>query len=174
MTMPGAKVEDTGPRKADDTEGQKMTKTLSRLILLAGLVLSGSFVIFQCGDPPTAAPDQYMGSLRVAALDTLTIDSISIDLDDMRIGRFRNPTLLNDVVAGIHKVLVSSTPAVTASRTVEILRGRRTDLFIQLQSSGPYVGGTAPLFTARAINGDTIAIAKLKGKAVFLAFFEHT
>lgn len=155
-------------------EMKKMITKLRRAILFAGLVLSGSVVIFQCGDPPTAAPDQYMGSLRVAALDTLTIDSISVDLDDTRIGRFRNPTLLSDVVAGIHKVMVSSTPAVTASRTVEIFRGRRTDLFIQLQTSGPYVGGTAPLFTARAVNGDTIAIAKLKGKAVFLAFFEHT
>ena len=155
-------------------ERQKLTARLCRSVPLVGLVLGGSLLIFRCGDPPTAAPDQYMGSLRVAALDTLTIDSISIDLDDVRIGRFRNPTLLGDVVAGIHKVLVSNTPAVTASRTVEIFRGRRTDLFVQLQTSGPYVGGTAPLFTARAVNGDTIAIAKLKGKAIFLAFFEHT
>jgi len=145
-----------------------------RTTVCAGLLLCAALVLLRCGDPPPSAPDQYVGSLRVAGLDTLTIDSISIDLDDARIGRFRNPHVLEDVLAGIHNVLISSTPTVSASRMVEIVRGRRTDLLIQLVASGPYVGNTAPLFTARSVTGDTIAIQKLKGKAIFLAFFEHT
>lgn len=127
-----------------------------------------------CGDPPSAAPDMPLGSLRVVALDTLSIDSIRIDLDDVRLGQFRNPHLLRDIVAGIHKVMISSTLGATTSRTVEVFRDRQTDLLVQLLAIGPYVGSAAPLFTVRAVTGDTMSIEKLRGKAVFLAFFEHT
>lgn len=148
-------------------------KRFPRLILVA-LMLGGSLVVFHCGDPPPTAPGQYTGNLRVAALDTLTIDSIKIDLDDVRIGQFKNPHLLRDIVVGVHKVLVSNKLGATASRTVDVLRNRQTDLLIQLLTSGPFVGNTAPLFTARSVTGDTIDIQKAKGKVIFLAFFEHT
>ena len=115
-----------------------------------------------------------LGSLRVVALDTLSIDSIRIDLDDVRLGQFRNPHLLRNIVAGIHKIMVSSTLGATTSRTVEVVRDCQTDLLVQLLAIGPYVGSAAPMFTARTIAGDTMSIEKLRGKAVFLAFFEHT
>ncbi len=131
-------------------------------------------VLAGCGDPPSSAPDTPLGSLRVVALDTVSIDSIRIDLDDVRLGQFRNPHLLRNIVAGIHKIMVSSTLGATTSRTVEVVRDRQTDLLVQLLTIGPYVGSAAPVFTARTIAGDTMSIEKLRGKAVFLAFFEHT
>jgi len=139
-----------------------------------GMLLGGSLVVFHCGGPPPTAPGQQTGDLRVAALDTLTIASIKIDLDDVRIGHFKNPHLLRDLVVGVHKVLVSDKVGAAASRTVEVVRNRQTDLVIQLLISGPYVGNPAPLFTARSVTGDTIDILKAKGKVIFLAFFEHT
>jgi hypothetical protein len=148
-------------------------KRFPRPILLV-LMLGGSLVVFHCGDPPPTSPGEYTGILRIAALDTLTIDSIKIDLDDVRIGQFKNPHLLSDIVVGVHKVLVSDKLGATATRTVEVVRNRQTDLFIQLLISGPFVGNPAPLFTARSVTGDTIDIQKAKGKAIFLAFFEHT
>ena len=143
--------------------------------LFPGLILlSGSLVLFCCGDPPPTTPEPYTGTLRVAALDTLIIDSIGIELDDVRLGQFRNPYLLRDVVIGVHRVLVSSTSAGTASRMAEVFRDRQTDLFIPLLAGGPFVGNAAPLFTARASDGDTVSIQRARGKAVFLVFFEHT
>ena len=148
--------------------------TRSHRLILMVMLLGGSLVVFRCGDPPPTSPGEYTGILRIAALDTLTIDSIKIDLDDVRIGQFKNPHLLRDVVMGVHKVLVSDKLGATASRTVEVVRNRQTDLLIQLLISGPYVGNPAPLFTARSVTGDTIDILKAKGKVIFLAFFEHT
>lgn len=143
--------------------------------LFPGVVLlCGSLVLFCCGDPPPTTPDPYTGILRVAALDTLIIDSIRIELDDVMLGRFRNPHVLREVVIGIHRVLVSSTSSGAASRVVEVFRDRQTDLFVPLLAGGPYVGNVAPLFTARASNGDTVSIQRERGKAVFLIFFEHT
>lgn len=146
-------------------------RVFSRLVpVVAAIGLAGA----GCGDPPSAAPDVQVGSLRVVAHDTLAIDSIRIDLDDVRIGQFHNPHLLHGIVAGVHKVLVASLQGATAARTVTIVRDRQAELVLQLLATGPYVGSAAPLFTARTTTGDTVSLERFKGKVVFLAFFEHT
>jgi hypothetical protein len=143
-------------------------------ILLAICGAVWAFGLFQCGVPPTAIPDPYTGILKITAMDTLIVDSVSVALDDIPQGRRDNPCILGDVVVGIHKVFVQNPATAGASATVEIFRDRRTDLVLTLLSQGPFVGNVAPDFSVRTIDDSVMQMQKQRGKVVLLVFFEHT
>jgi hypothetical protein len=140
-----------------------------------GLLLSVSLVLMQhCGSPPPGMPDVSYGSLRIMAMDTASIRSIYFDLDDVKYGKHPNPFVLDQVVAGTHKLLVYDERNSGSVTAVEVFRDRRTEIKVNLLAEGPYVGGVAPNFTVKSIDDQTLSLEAMKGKVVLLAFFEHT
>jgi hypothetical protein len=133
-----------------------------------------AFILLQCGAPPTAMPDPFTGVLKITAMDTLIVDSVSVALDDIPQGKKHNPCTLGDVVVGIHKIFVQNPATAGASATVEIFRDRRTDLVLTLLSQGPFIGNVAPVFSVRTIDDSLMEMQKQRGKVVLLVFFEHT
>lgn len=107
-------------------------------------------------------------------MDTASIRSIYFDLDDVKYGKHPNPYVLNDVLIGVHKLLVYDDNNAGSSRIVEVSRDRRTDVTVSLLAEGPYVGSIAPKFSVKTIDDQPVSLAGQKGKVVLLAFFEHT
>lgn len=131
-------------------------------------------LIQHCGAPPPALPEVSYGSLRIMAMDTALIRSISFDLDDVKYGKHPNPYVLNDVIIGVHKLLIYDENSAVSAGAVEVFRDRRTDITVSLTANGPYVGMFAPKFSAKTIDDQTLALEGMKGRVVLLAFFEHT
>jgi len=136
-------------------------------------VLAGGLLLFHlCGKRPPSFPQMVVGSLRIAAMDTTTIDSISVELDDALLGVFTNPNTI-EAIAGFHKLFVFTDVSAGTTRTVEVRKDETTRAVFWLASEGPYIGNIAPLFTVQDVNGQTHAIESLRGHVVLLAFFEH-
>ena len=138
------------------------------LFVIAGVALQ------QCGSPPPTMPGPSTGSLRIMAMDTAYIKSISFNLDDVSHIKSANPTILDNVVIGIHKLFVYDDNNAGVSQMVEVSADRRTDITVSLIAEGPYVGRAAPKFAANTIDEQSIVLEGQRGKVVLLAFFEHT
>ena len=147
-----------------------MKKCLPHVVCLAAALL----LMQNCGTPPPAMPEVSYGSLRIMAMDTASIRTVYFDLDDVRYGKHPNPYILEQVVAGTHKLFVYDETNAGSVAAVEVVRDRRTDVTVSLMAEGPYVGRIAPKFSAKSIDDQTLALEGLKGKVVLLAFFEHT
>ena len=147
-----------------------MKKFVTYGILLTTLTAS----VQHCGAPPPAMPEVSYGSLRIMVMDTAFIRSISFDLDDVKYGKHPNPYVLNNVVVGVHKLLIYDENAAASSNAVEVFQDRQTDITVSLAADGPYVGRIAPRFSVKTIDDQILALDGMKGKVVLLAFFEHT
>jgi hypothetical protein len=147
---------------------RRLPYLVSALFVLAGLVLQ------QCGTPPPTMPAPYTGSLRVLAMDTAYIKTISFDLDDTKYGAHPNPYLLDNVVIGSHKLHVYDDNNAGVFQMVEVSRDLRTDIAVSFVAEGPYAGSLAPKFTAKTIDDQPITLEGQRGKVVLLLFFEHT
>ena len=143
------------------------------LTILVSSVIFGLFFA-GCGDPPAATPAPSTGSIRILAMDTASIRSIYLKLDDVEYGKRPNPYVLDGVVVGLHKLFVYDETNAGVSIMVEVLRNRQSDAAVWLLSEGPYVGNVAPNFIAQSVTGDSIELQRLRGKVLLLAFFEHT
>ena len=119
-------------------------------------------------------PGPSTGSLRIMAMDTAYIKSISFNLDDVPHLKYVNPTILDNVVIGTHKLFVYDDNNAGISQMVEVSADRRSDITVSLIAAGPYVGRAAPKFAANTIDAQAIALEGQRGKVVLLAFFEHT
>ncbi len=128
----------------------------------------------RCGKIPSPLPLPFTGSIRVTAMDTSSVDSIQIDLNDQQLGLFKNPALLTDVTVGFHKLFVKNETSAGTTKTVEVLQDQTTPAWFWLVSEGPYVGNQAPEFDAQDIQGNSLSLEGLKGKVILLAFFEYT
>jgi len=146
-------------------------KLESFIIGLACLIL---IYVWSCGDPPTSIPSLKMGNLKVTVMDTASIDSINISIDDLYYGIHENPCTLNDLISGLHKLFVYNSISACTTKTVEIFENKTTDIIMWMASEGPYPGNIAPIFSAEDIKGNIISLEEQKGKVVLLAFFEHT
>lgn len=149
-----------------------MRKSIIKNIL--ALSLSALLIWISCGNPPEPLPEIYTGSARIAALDTLLIDSINISVDGIRLGMFRNPYLFTSLVAGEHKFEVSTKDASADPQIISIQKNRLTRAYFNIETAGPYINRKAPLFSLTDIDGNQVSISDLKGKVILLAFFEHT
>ena len=138
------------------------------------VLVAMSMLVQHCGSPPPAMPEVSYGSLRIIAMDTASIRSIYFDLDDVKYGKHPNPYVLDQVVAGTHKLLVYNETKSGSVTGAEVFRDRRTEIRVNLLAEGPYVGGVAPNFSATSIDDQTLSLEAMKGKVVLLAFFEHT
>jgi hypothetical protein len=108
-------------------------------------------------------------------MDTLAVDSIHVNLNDQDQGKWENPCLISNVVVGYHKLFVyTETASGTTKTDIEVREYATTPVWFWLATIGPYVGNTAPLFTAQDIRGDILVLEEEQGKVVLLAFFEHT
>jgi hypothetical protein len=146
-----------------------------KLLIFSGVLLIFGIVFWQnCAKGPPNFPTPFTGSLFITAMDTATIDSFSINLDDMEYGTYENPCLLENIIIGFHKLFVYNSTSSGTTKTVEVRQDAVTNALFWLQSIGPYVGNTAPLFTVHDIEGNTISLENLRGKVVLLALFEHT
>lgn len=141
---------------------------------LAAVGFAAVFIWIGCGHPPEPEPAPYTGSVRVTALDSLLIDSINITIDDDYRGRFKNPHLIENLLAGDHKFNVSTRDASANTQMVAVLRDKLTRAFFNIELSGPYINRAAPDFLLTDIDGNRINLSGLRGKVVLLAFFEHT
>lgn len=148
-------------------------KILRGVCIILGIALA-LISELQCGDPPTNPPEPQTGSIRVTALDTTSIDSIDIELDDLKVGRLKNPAILNNVAEGTHKVRVYDEVNAPSDTIVGVSANHITEVSARLFAEGPYVGRIAPAFTARTIDDSVVVLSQLRGKVVFLIFFEHT
>jgi hypothetical protein len=142
--------------------------------ILFACVVAACALLQQCGTPPSATPDLVTGSMRIMAMDTAIIRRISFELDNVKYGLHPNPYVLENVVIGVHKLLVADESGTSASAMVEVLQDRQSDATVWLLSEGPYLGRIAPKFTATSIDNQAIDLQQLQGKVVLLAFFEHT
>ncbi len=132
------------------------------------------FISGGCGKPPASMPDPYTGALNVTVMDTASVDSVFVKLDDDAPGKHENPTLIENIMIGIHKVFVFNEASAGTTKTVEIFRDRTSDILFWLATTGPYVGNLAPDFSTQDIKGNPVSLSGLKGKVVLLVFFEHT
>jgi hypothetical protein len=107
-------------------------------------------------------------------MDTLAVDSVRVLLDDIDMGRFGNPSVLEEIAVGTHKLYVRDNTGASSTDLVEVVQDEITTTTIWLQTFGAYVGNTAPAFVANDIQGNPISSETLKGKVVLLALFEHT
>ncbi len=139
--------------------------------LLAAVILTLSC---GCGDPPVGMPPLQAGSLHVVAMDTLAVDSIDVGLDEVALGRRKNPTLLEGVVAGTHLLSVRDRSGFGQDTMVLVADNVLSLVLLRIQTEGAYVGSIAPPFRATSVTGDTIDLVKSRGKVVLLVFFEHT
>lgn len=147
---------------------------MRKLATFGGILLSAPVFLQHCGNPPPVVPAPYTGSIRILAMDTATIRSISIVLDDVNYGIHPNPYILEGVLIGTHKLYVADETNAGTSTTVEVFQDRRSEVAMWLLAEGPYVGRTAPKFSVRSIDDQVIDLQQLKGRVVLLAFFEHT
>jgi hypothetical protein len=141
----------------------------------AGLVFAG-LLLFGCGDPPGAPPEQLRGNVLITGVlpsDSLP-DSVEILIDDASWGLFANPHLCEGVVAGTHLVEVL-TRVIAAAETIEYSGAQQVavlpDSTIETHFS---LLGLAPDFTLTDIEGDTVSMSALSGKVVMLYFFHST
>jgi hypothetical protein len=142
-------------------------------------ILFGSLLVLlwgwtRCGKAPSPLPPTSYGSIRVTAMDTTVIDSITVFLDDVSIGKQPNPCLISYIVEGRHKVFASHQTGSATPQTVEVKRDWISDVLFQILSVGPYPGSSAPSFEVIDIQGNGFSLDAQKGKVVFLLFFEHT
>jgi hypothetical protein len=137
--------------------------------LFAGLILWQS-----CGMGPSPLPLPLTGSIRITAVNLARPDSFYVILDTVNYGKHENPCLFSDIVIGFHKLFIQTETTAGSTKTVEVLQNQVTAVDFWLESEGPYVGNTAPNFTANDINGNPVSLEGLKGKVVLLALFEHT
>ncbi len=147
---------------------------MKKLVTSGAIVAATLLPMQHCASPPPAMPEVSYGSLRIMAMDTASIRSIYVDLDDVKYGRHPNPCILDNVIIGVHKLLVYDDNNAGSSSTVEVFRDRRTDITVSLLVEGPYVGRIAPKFSVKTIDDQTLDLEGMKGKVVLLAFFEHT
>jgi hypothetical protein len=145
--------------------------TLLRDTALAWMIL---LLVSGCGDPPVAIPPPQTGSINIIAMDTATIDSIDVGLDDMPMGRWKNPATLYDIIAGTHLLAVRDRLGFGEDTIVRVADAEQSSVLMRIQTEGPYVGSFAPAFRTKSVTGDTIDLVMLRGKVVLLAFFEHT
>lgn len=138
-------------------------------------IMVGACMILQfCGAPPPTMPEVSYGSLRILAMDTASIKSIYFELDDEKYGKHTNPYVLEQVVAGTHKLFVYDETLAGTVSTVEVFPARRSEATLLLYGDGPYVGNKAPTFAITTVDGRSLDLQQLKGTVVLLAFFEHT
>jgi len=130
--------------------------------------------IWGCGSPPEPFPPPDSGALRVSAQSSSPIDSIVIRLDDLEQGGFANPCTLRSVVAGTHKLTVLDSTGARTDTMVTVRRDELASSVVRLTRVGPFVGNEAPNFSARDIDNRNRDLASLRGKVVFLVFFEYT
>jgi hypothetical protein len=134
-----------------------------------------ALLLTACGDMPPDIPDIRTGSLNIIAeFNQIPSDSVSITLDDNYVGRYKNPHVINDIEAGLHKVYASDNELIGESRIVLIKVNEQTEAEIKLFGEGPFVGYNAPDFIAVDIAGRNIRLNDQTGKVIFLFFFEHT
>jgi hypothetical protein len=138
------------------------------------LVVATMVCLQHCGSPPPTMPTTYTGSLRISAMDTASIKWFFLHLDDVNYDRCPNPYILDNVVIGVHKLLVFDYNNAGLSQMVEVYRDQTTDVSVSLLAGGPYLGMIAPSFVAKTIDDQTIDLGVEKGKVILLAFFEHT
>ena len=143
---------------------------ISMVLILFGLTL----FVNRCGKSPSLIPLPYMGSIRITAMDTSSVDSIQVELDDENLGLFENPALLTDVTVGFHKLFIQNETSAGTTKTVEVFRDLTTAAWFWLVTEGPYVGNQAPAFDVQDIQGQSLSLEGLKGKVILLAFFEYT
>lgn len=141
---------------------------------LAFLLIAASLTLQRCGIPPPTMPLPPTGSIRILAMDTASIHSIWFNLDDSSYGRHPNPYVVEDVVIGVHKLLVFDEQNGGTSTMVEVAENRRAEVRVTLLSEGPYAGKIAPKFSATTIDNESLTLSGMKGNVVLLAFFEHT
>jgi len=147
---------------------------MKKVIACSAIATASLLLMQQCASPPPGMPEVAYGSLRITAMDTASIRSIFVDLDDVKYGRHPNPCVLVNLIVGVHKLLVYDDSNAVLSGTVEVLRDRRTEITVSLMAEGPYVGRIAPRFSVANIDDQSLSLDAMKGKVVLLAFFEHT
>jgi hypothetical protein len=127
-----------------------------------------------CGDPPPGLPTPRTGSLRIMAMDTLVFDSISVGMDDILLGRKRNPCIVDGIVTGTHKLTLIDTSGARADTMVAVRRDELVSMTMRLTKIGPFPGNEAPNFSTLDIDQRNLELASLRGKVVFLIFYEYT
>ncbi len=148
----------------------KIKKSIFSLLSL-GLAIN---VMLYCGKSPSDAPLPLTGSIKVAAhIDTVSVDSIFVTLDNVKQGLLPNQYVLRDIEAGKHQIVVtkhdpespidfSSIPKLVAVKSHET-----TDVALALTK-------LAPNFTLKNLNNQDVTLTNYQGKVILLLFFSHT
>ena len=143
-------------------------------------------IFWSCGDPPAAPPADQVGSIEVLSfyvLDTATPDTaypqvMNITLDDDSLGYFSNPNVLNDVVAGLHRLQIVAWDSVNADSvgkfdTIRVSDGGFEQVEFTLASMvAP--GNPAPFFEIFDYDSNLIAIDSFNGQVLLLYLFEFS
>jgi hypothetical protein len=69
------------------------------------------YLLWGCGDPPTAVPTELRGSIQVEGrltTDSSLVDPLHIVLDGDTLGYFTHPIILEDLYAGVHRIDASA------------------------------------------------------------------
>lgn len=156
------------------SDGETIVTPLLQRRILRGCMLLCLLGAPGCGDPPSSPPEPFTGSVRIAAMDTVQFDSIAVGLDDVVLGRMRNPCVVSGILAGTHKITLLDTSGARADTMFTIRRDMIASLMLHLTRIGPFPGNEAPNFTARDLDQRNMELASLRGKVVFLIFFEYT
>ncbi|MDZ7264030.1 MAG: peroxiredoxin family protein [candidate division KSB1 bacterium] len=140
---------------------------------LISLVLLISAIVF-CGRAPSDPPEAETGAIQLfARIDTMQVDSIFVQLDNVAWGWLLNGGLLTDIVAGKHQVAVSKpdpqSPIDYSSvpQMVTVRSRETTAVALALTKM-------APNFTLKNLQQQEITLANYQGKVVLLVFFSHT
>jgi hypothetical protein len=143
--------------------------------LFACLAIAG-LLLFGCGTPPGAPPEQLRGNILITSVlpsDSLP-DSIEILIDEVSWGLFANPHLCEGVVAGMHLVEVLARE-ITAAETIEYSGAQHVavlpDSTVEQQFS---LLGLAPDFALYDLDSNLVSMSSLLGKVVMLYFFHST
>ena len=145
-----------------------------RIIILVICVILHLMMWFRCGKTPTDTPPIQYGSAKIVAqIDSISVDSAEVILDNISLGLKSLPFLMTDIIAGTHQFSLkkedpfspidySSVPklaAVPANDTAEVV--------IALTK-------LAPNFTLYNLDNEEITLEHYRGKVVLLIFYSYT
>ena len=149
----------------------KMKKKLIFVFIIFSINL---LIFYGCGKKPTELPPVQYGSLKIEAEidttnnDTLTIDSLHIELDGEELdSTYSNPALLENIIVGTHQFKVYWENYKSNSFYATVHSKKVDSIDVSLKE---YI--YAPDFTGNDLNDNTITLSDYLGKYIVLYFFQ--
>ncbi|UCE07205.1 MAG: hypothetical protein JSW07_04000 [bacterium] len=140
-------------------------------LMVLGLIFN---LLLSCGKSPSNVPLPLTGAIKISAhIDIVEVDSMFVTLDNVDKGLHPNGSVLKDIEAGKHQVVVSKKDAespidfTSTPRFVAVNANETTNVDFALTK-------LAPNFTLKNLNNEDITLGNYRHRVVLLVFYFHT